>query len=98
MSLVLYYWYCCYFFDEVWESKNRRVRRGKKSITIIDFGNLTNCYLHFAQSFSFTHRFPLYTFEKDEKNSFIDIDVKIISDSLDRYLSNEIDNMMCVCM
>lgn len=40
----------------------------------------------------------IYMREGWKKNSFIDIDVKIISDSLDRYLSNEIDNMMCVYM
>lgn len=68
---VLYYW-CCYFNVEVWESKIGGWG-GKKSITIIDFGNLTNCYLHFAQSFSFTHRFPLYTCEKDEKKIHLSI-------------------------
>lgn len=68
---VLYYW-CCYFNVEVWESRIGGWG-GKKSITIIDFGNLTNCYLHFAQSFSFTHRFPLYTCEKDEKKIHLSI-------------------------
>jgi hypothetical protein len=54
-------------------------RKRKKSITIIDFGNLTNCYLHFAQSFS-----PPYVYMRESegsKNSFIDIDIKIISNS-----------------
>lgn len=68
----------------------RKSRGGKgkeKSITIIDFGNLTNCYLHFTQLCPFLRLISYLTLLYEEKFIYIDIDVKIISNSLDRYLT-----------
>lgn len=80
-------------------------QEGEKSITIIDL-EIWQIAIYTSHNrrphstmirFIFSISMRRYIYEGCEENSFIDVDVKIISNSLDKgiSLSNEIDNVLC---